>query len=276
MAKPGRVRPRSRCGAGGAGRVAGADAAGRGWWGDRGWGDRGDGGEAALVGFDEDVAARGPGRGARPGRRASGGRSWAREAGSEGGLGRAGRRGPRARRRARGPRLRNPPARHVRRASARPRWGCGRRAWRSGCGRPGSRRRGPPRWAALGRSSRPRPTRRRSGPAGRASKRTGGVYDSGRTVSITPCSVPDFSAAERTVVTVFCNVSSSGARASSQALTAADTPLTPPGSAITLLIVAREPCCSAAWRAASTVLAYGSIGSLRSASRRCPRGRGAR
>ncbi len=71
-------------------------------------------------------------------------------------------------------------------------------------------------------------------------------------------------------MTVSRNVSSSGARASSQARTAEGTPLDPPGSAITLPNVARAPARAAAWRAASTVAAYGSIGSRRSANLAVP------
>ena len=89
----------------------------------------------------------------------------------------------------------------------------------------------------------------------RWSKRTTGVYDSCRTLSVTPCSAENLSAAERTEVTVFSSVASSGARASSQAVTADGTPLAPPGSAITLPNVASAPLQAAAWRAARTVLA---------------------
>ena len=87
------------------------------------------------------------------------------------------------------------------------------------------------------------------------SKRTGGVYDSCRTLRMTPHSAAYLIAAERTAVTVFSNLVSSGARASSQAVTAAETPLAPPGLAITLPIVASAPLSAAARRAASTVLA---------------------
>ena len=71
-------------------------------------------------------------------------------------------------------------------------------------------------------------------------------------------------------MTVCWSALSSGARASSQARTDELTPLAPPGSAMTLPNVASAPSSAAAWRAASTVLAYGSIGSFRSASRAVP------
>jgi hypothetical protein len=65
----------------------------------------------------------------------------------------------------------------------------------------------------------------------------------------------ELSATERMAATVSCSVSSSGARESSQALTDEDTPLEPPGSAMTLPNVASAPCAAADWRAARTVLA---------------------
>src|SRR6266851_3527565 len=87
------------------------------------------------------------------------------------------------------------------------------------------------------------------------SKRTAGVYDSCRTLRVTTCSWQNLVEAERTAVTVFSNVASSGALASSQALTADGTPLAPPGSAIILPNVASAPLQAAVWRAARTVLA---------------------
>ena len=73
------------------------------------------------------------------------------------------------------------------------------------------------------------------------SKRTRGVCDSWLTVRVTLCSVENFSAAERMVAIVASRVASSGARASSQAVTELEMPLVPPGLAITLPKVASDP-----------------------------------
>ena len=77
-------------------------------------------------------------------------------------------------------------------------------------------------------------------------------------------------AAAVTSATIASIVGSSAARASSQPDTRALIALTAPGSAMTLPIVATPPALAAARRAASTVAAYGIIGSRRSASRVVP------
>ena len=88
-----------------------------------------------------------------------------------------------------------------------------------------------------------------------ASKRTNGVNDSWRTLSVTPCSSQKPSEAERTVVTISSTVASCGARASSQARTAEGTAFVPFGSTMTLPNVATAALSAAAWRAASAVAA---------------------
>ena len=78
--------------------------------------------------------------------------------------------------------------------------------------------------------------------------------------------MPLSSATAVTWLTSSFSVSSSGARASSQACTAEQIALAAPGSATTLPNVASAPSSVATVRAASTVAAYGIIGSRRSAS----------
>jgi len=105
--------------------------------------------------------------------------------------------------------------------------------------------------AAAPAAARTPPTRCRSA----SSKWTTGVWDSCRTLKVTPCAADALSDTERTVVTVFSSLASSGARASSQARTDEQTALEPPGSAMTLPNVASAPFSAAAWRAASTARA---------------------
>ena len=99
---------------------------------------------------------------------------------------------------------------------------------------------------------------------------TGGVIDSGRTATVTPCRPAARSAAASTSSTVLRSAASRGARASSHAVTVEQTALAPPGSATTFPNVARVPFAAAACRAASAAAAYGSIGSCRSASAAVP------
>lgn len=122
---------------------------------------------------------------------------------------------------------------------------------------------GPPRVAGLSRIL-PSSSRRAS------SNATTGVNDS-RTTSRSIPARPAYSRAARSIpLTTASRVAWSAARESSQPRTREGMALTPLGSTAILPKVARAPVSSASRRAASTVSAYVSIGSRRSARRVVP------